>query len=211
MQVESPTVFKFRQTIWPSALAQSVFAFLRVSVADDSRRLARFLGFQGIAPPPTMEQLIAHHQAIAKQNGIPNPSGPPPAPKQPQPTIGDSQKTMVPTTADGKDSVTGKNSANAGDPGEQFEAIRLALRGHFFRGIMAFKQKFSQTWRPYPTYPPRGSISVSGLVELDSPKAWLVFDVRSAWDPKTKQFDPTSMQLKLRRMQMKQQAPLGGK
>jgi len=47
-------------------------------------------------------------------------------------------------------------------------------------------------------------------VELDSPKAWLVFDVKAAWDPKTRSYDARSMHLKLRRMQLKKQGPVGG-
>jgi hypothetical protein len=86
----------------------------------------------------------------------------------------------------------------------------MAFHAHFFRAIMAFKVKMAQTWRPAPNYPPRGSILVSGLVELDSPKAWLVFDVKAAWDPKTRSYDARSMLLQLRRMQLKKQGPAGG-
>jgi hypothetical protein len=85
----------------------------------------------------------------------------------------------------------------------------MAFHAHFFRAIMAFKVKMVQTWRPTQNYPPRGSILVSGLVELDSPKAWLVFDVKAAWDPKTRSFDARSMHLQLRRMQLKKQGPAG--
>jgi hypothetical protein len=86
-----------------------------------------------------------------------------------------------------------------------------ALQLHLRRAFVAFKTKFAQTWRPAPNYPPRGSILVSGLIELDSPKAWLVIDVKAAWDPKTKQYDPRSMHLVMRRLQMKRQAPLGSR
>jgi hypothetical protein len=84
-----------------------------------------------------------------------------------------------------------------------------SLKLHLQKAYMAFKMKFAQTWRPAPNYPPRGSILVSGLIELDSPKAWLVVDVKAAWDPKTQQYDVRSMQIVVRRLQMKRQAPLG--
>jgi hypothetical protein len=93
---------------------------------------------------------------------------------------------------------------------EEKDNTPSALNSHLLQALMAFKTKFAQTWRPAPNYPPRGSILVSGLIELDSPKAWLVIDVTAAWDPKTKQYDPRSMYLGMRRLQMKKQAPLGG-
>jgi hypothetical protein len=90
------------------------------------------------------------------------------------------------------------------------KALGLPLQGHFTKAMTAFKMKLQQTWKPARNYPPRGSILVTGFVEVDSPKAWLVFDVKAAWDPKTKKYDSRSMSLSLRRMQMKKQGPLGG-
>lgn len=160
------------------------------------------VGFQAVAPPPTMDQLIAQWQAQMKGHGPPTEAGPA-KPKQPQ-ALTDSQKTMVTTTDPGD--AAKNNEVDI----ERISKFGMALQTHFFRAIWAFKQKFTQTWRPAPNYPPRGSVLVSGLVELDSPNAWLVFDVKAAWDPKTKTYDATSMQLKLKRMQLKKQGPLGG-
>jgi hypothetical protein len=175
-------------------------------IVDDGKRLARMFGFVNVPPPPSMDQLLSQYQAHLKNSGMPTEAGPP-KPKKPQ-TIADSQKTMVTTTsAPEKSNVTRKDDEL---DMEVISKFGQQLQAHFFRPIFAFKQKFAQTWRPAPNYPPRGSILVSGLVELDSPKAWLVFDVKAAWDPKTKSYDARSMQLKLRRMQLKKQGPLGG-
>jgi hypothetical protein len=140
------------------------------------------LGFQNVIAPPSMDQLIAQHQALAKAAGIPTQAGPP-QPKEPQ-TLGDTKKTTVPTPVSDKATTTGKGSPTP-DPQQEISEFVLemqkhlaAIQSHFFRANLAFKQKFAQTWRPAPNYPPRGSILVSGLVELDSPKAWLVFDGR---------------------------------
>jgi len=205
MPVDSSVVFRLRQVLWPSALVQSVWACAKVMVVDDSKRLARMFGFQNVAPPPNMDQLIAQHQAMIKASGLPspNPSGPP-KPKQPQ-TLGDSQKTMVPVSE--KAGVPGKESE---EEDNSLTKATTAIQSHFFRAISAFKLKFSQVYKPPPSFPPRGSILVTGLVELDSPRAWLVFDIQAAWDPTEKEFDQRSMRLKLRRMQMKKQGPLGG-
>lgn len=72
----------------------------------------------------------------------------------------------------------------------------------------AFRRTFAQMWRPVREQPPRGCVCVSGLVELETSKSYVVIDVFAWWDPKTKQYDPTSMWMRLRRLQMKNQAPL---
>jgi hypothetical protein len=59
-----------------------------------------------------------------------------------------------------------------------------------------------------PETPPRGSIIVSGLVELEAPMSYVVLDVFAFWNPQTKQYDDKSMIVRLRRVQMKNQAPL---
>lgn len=205
MPVDSLTVFRIRQAFWPSALAQSFWSFTKVMVADDAKRIARMLGIRTSPPPPSLEQILAKHQQLIK-GPSPTKDGPT---KQPQ-ALGDATKAITNTNPPDpeKSSLMGKGSEELEvGPGTR---TAMAFHAHFFRAIMAFKLKLQQTWKPAPNYPPRGSILVSGLVELDSPKAWLVFDVKAAWDPKTKSYDARSMNLQLRRMQMKKQGPLGG-
>jgi hypothetical protein len=206
MPVDSSIVFKIRQALWPSALAKAFWSFTKVMISDDARRVARMLGLQADDTPPTIEQLLARHQQMIRGSQTNDGS---PKPKQPQ-LLGDAQtQKAIVTVADnqglvGKPPLQEDLDANPGKNGIS------AVYAHFFRGIMAFKMKLQQSWRPAPDYPPRGSIIVQGLVELDSPKAWLVFDVKAAWDPKTKSYDSRSMQVHLKRMQMKRQGPLGG-
>jgi hypothetical protein len=73
----------------------------------------------------------------------------------------------------------------------------------------AFKAILSQNLKRTPEQPPRGSVLVSGLVELEAPKGYTVIDVVAYWDPKTRQFDNKSMMVRLRRLQAKNQAPVG--
>ncbi|KAF5872036.1 uncharacterized protein Bfra_009063ia [Botrytis fragariae] len=98
---------------------------------------------------------------------------------------------------------------------EIFPALVNSIRdihAGFAKPIMAAKLKYveaNRKLRPTQNLHPRGSITVSGFVELESDRAFLVFDVIAAWDPKKKEFDAGSMQLKLRRMQRKKQRPIG--
>jgi hypothetical protein len=147
--------------------------------------------------------LLARQQQMVKR--IPNKDGP----GQVNGAVGDAQKSImkVPTP------VTAGSQGNHPES-EQLgvnEKMAIAIRQRLFAPVLAFRSKLQQTWRPAPNYPPRGSILVSGMVELESNKAYLVFDVSAAWDPKAKGYDPRSMQLRLRRFQAKQQAPRGGR
>ena len=72
----------------------------------------------------------------------------------------------------------------------------------------AFTQQFSKAWKRAPEQPPRGCVLVSGLVELEAPKGFAVVDVVAYWNPKTRQFDNKSMMVRLRRFQLRNQAPI---
>ena len=194
-------MFRLRQALWPVALIKSFWSFTQVIVVDEAKRIAGMLGIRSSSPPPSLEQMMARHQQLMKGPQIPSKDGPPTL-AQPN---GDATKAITAATTPEKSTVTGKKENET-----EISAAAMAFHGHFFRAILAFKAKMAQTWRPAPNYPPRGSILVSGLVELDSPKAWLVFDVKAAWDPKTRSYDARSMHLKLRRMQLKKQGPVGG-
>ncbi|KAH7319097.1 hypothetical protein BKA65DRAFT_482619 [Rhexocercosporidium sp. MPI-PUGE-AT-0058] len=200
--VDSLTVFRIRQALWPSALMKSFWSFTKVMVVDDAKRIAGMLGIRSGPPPPSLDQLLARHQQLLNKG----PQAPQLSTKDNTPTqapaVTQTPKGMPGTSAE-KPALMGKGSEE-----EQLTSKAMAFHAHFFRPIMAFKAKLAQTWRPAPSYPPRGSISVSGMVELDSTRAWLVFDVRAAWDPKTKEYDPRSMHIQLRRLQPKKQSPV---
>ena len=198
--VDSLTVFRLRQALWPAALIKSFWSFTKVMFVDDAKRIAGILGIKSSPPPPSLEQLLARHQQLMKGPQIPSKDGPP---ELAQPPSDGTKAITAPTTSE-KSTVTGKKENET-----EISATAMALQGHILRATMAFKAKMAQTWRPAPNYPPRGSILVSGLVELDSPKAWLVFDVKAAWDPKTRSYDARSMHIALRRMQLKKQGPVG--
>jgi hypothetical protein len=161
---------------------------------------------------PSIEQLLNKQQQMMK-GSLPNkkgPSIPPQSEAEGQATS--NAKAMIKISAPAKTRLT--ENRNTPEKDEEAEVVgpgtrvAMALHQHFNHAITAFKTKMRQTWRPAPSYPPRGSILVSGMVELEAPKAYLVFDVRGAWDPQTKAYDPRSMHLQLRRFQWKAQGPV---
>ena len=200
MPVDAATVFKIRQVLWPSAIMQSLWNFTKVLFVEDSKRVAGMLGIQTQNPQlQSIDQLLARQQQMMKS--IPNKDGPNPLPAGTE----DASKSVmkVPTPL-----PPGPQGRNPDD--EELgvgEKIAVALAQRFFAPLLAFRSKLKQTWRPAPSYPPRGSIILSGMVELESTLAYLVFDIKAAWDPATKSYDSRSMQLQLRRFQWKKQGP----
>lgn len=159
----------------------------------------------------SLEQMLARSQRMMKelkgQQKVPGGvQGPLDAKDEPsQQHLDDKSKEIRDITRPGKSTVIE----------EIFPALVNSIReihAGFEKPIIAAKLKYAEAnrkLRPTQNLHPRGSIMVSGFVELESDRAFLVFDVIAAWDPKKKDFDTESMQLKLRRMQRKKQRPIG--
>jgi hypothetical protein len=200
MPVDSLTVFRIRDTLWPSPIMKSFWSFTKVLVVDRVKSIARYFGIQIGNPPTTIEQVLARHAELTRlprRDPKDGPSSLPPAMQSP-PAMQNPGRATIPTLPEEKSGSEDKDSL-------------VPVQEHLKKPMVAFKSMLAKTWRPARNYPPRGSILVTGFVEVDSPRAWLVFDVKAAWDPKTKTYDPRSMVLSLRRMQMKKQGPLGGR
>jgi hypothetical protein len=221
MPVDSLTVFRIRQALWPSALTLSLFSFSKVLFWHDTSTIGGILGIQTKPQAPVDTILSQAMKRPSAQSGTPEQ----PAEENVSPPTASASRALEephpdPSQLAGKPSPEQVEEMKKGLK-KELEATQqkidqvkkeirdIELETHLKQAYMAFKRKFAQTWRPAPDYPPRGSIFVSGLVELDSPKAWLVVDVTAAWDPKTKQYDARSMRIRMRRLQMKKQAPLG--
>ncbi|TVY16512.1 hypothetical protein LARI1_G005127 [Lachnellula arida] len=204
--VDSLTVYRLRHVLWPSALALSFWNFTKVLIVDDTKRIASMLGIRSTPSAPSIEQLLQKQQQMMK-GSLPNKDGPP---AQVEGDTTSSPKAMIKISAAVKTRLSEENEEKTTEETEAWPGTRVAaaLHQHFNHAIMAFKGKLMQTWRPAPDYPPRGSILVSGMVELEAPKAYLVFDVKAAWDPQVQDFDTRSMMVHLRRFQWKNQGPL---
>jgi hypothetical protein len=195
MPVDSLTVFRLKQTLWPSAMALSSWNFVKVLVADDAKRIAIMLGIRPHPPSiPTMDKFINHQ--FMEVGGL-GKFGPPINSSQPS----DGKKTMVPTPQ-------GTPDSNAPQTKPSELQLSELTRLYLSRPFTAFKAKFFQVYKPLRDYPPRGSIVVTGLVELESPRAYLVMEVDAAWNPKTNKYDSRSMAMKLKSVSPKKQGPL---
>jgi hypothetical protein len=177
---------------------RSFWSLTKVLLADEIKSVAKFFGIQSGTPPTSIEQIIAKHAELTRL---------PPTKKDPK--DGQSGPSSLPPPLQGTGRATVPKRPEQ-KPASEAKEISDPLHGRFAKSVLAFKSELQQKWKPAKDYPPRGSILVTGFVEVDSPRAWLVFDVKAAWDPKTKTYDPRSMVLSLRRLQMKKQGPVGG-
>jgi hypothetical protein len=168
--------------------------------------LAQTLGYSPTSQP-SLEQILigASKPPILGPHNAHGPSSTNGLPHAPRAFTGPKpEKTVPETPATTSDKAKATSSDVTDTPGMQ------AMRAHTAEALAAWKLKFLQTWKDAPYYPPRGHIIVSGFVELDTPKAWLVVDVKAAWDPKLRSYDPKTVMMSIRRVQMKKQGPLGG-
>lgn len=180
MPVDSWTVHKTRQLLWPSAISQSFWNFTKVLFVEEAKRVAEALGIRPTQKPQvdSIDQMLSRKQETSRKfvkSGKPG---------QISGDTGDAPKSFMdmptPVPADPR-----KKDPDSEDIGPQ-EKFGAAVRRRLIAPLLAFQLTLNQTWRPVAGYPARGSILFSGMVELESPTAYLVFDVSAAWDPKKK-------------------------
>jgi len=207
--VDSLTVYRLRHVLWPSALALSFWNFTKVLIVDDTKRIASMLGIRSTRSAPSIEELLQRQQQMMK-GSLPNKDGPP---AQAEGETTSNPKAMIKISTAAKTRLSEANEEKTTEEPEAWSGTRtaVAVHQHFNHAITSLKVKLMQTWRPTANYPPRGSILISGMVELEAPKAYLVFDVNAAWDPQVQDFDPRSMKVQLRRFQWKSQGPVGSR
>jgi hypothetical protein len=204
-----------RKIFWPSAMAQSSFVFTKAFAWQQLNGLTTALGFKATSETPPIRP---QSQNVNLQDGKERRPLPPPTTKQPangttaHPATSDSKAPPRPRPEGGEsDGSMGlpsgaKPSRETESPARDFipDHVQNAVKGPW----QEFQKTLAQKWAPTMDYPPRGCIYLSGMVELETEKAFAVIDVYAWWDPATKKFDQRSMYLHLRRFQYKQQAPL---
>lgn len=213
--VDPLVVFKTRQVLWPTALMHSVYSFWKVTFEDDIKRAFTRVGIYTGPPPPTREQISASHQKQL-QNLLKDSKGTPTKTSSP-PKLPDAKKTMsvaLPdesplqnTVKDGAIVNTTDQASSSGQTDNESKDMRVtkAIYDRYYHAVIAFKQKFAQSRKPMKANHPRGSIRFSGLVYIETEKAFVTFDVTAFWDPKTESYDSPSFRLGLRNIQQKVQ------
>ena len=74
--------------------------------------------------------------------------------------------------------------------------------------LKVFMQKYNQAYSPFRQYPPRGCLPVSGIIEVETPRAWVYVDVYAWYNPKTKDYDNNSMAMSVKRARARAKNPV---
>lgn len=192
--VDIDTVFKIRRALWPSALTMSLWSFAKTIAIDDMKRAARILGVQIGSNPPTIEELLSNQQQMMPK--FSHSTKERTTSKQPQ-LLGDTetQKSAVLTTKSSSldKKVPAQEELSAG----REKRTVSVFHENISHGILAFKTKLQQTWKPLPSYPPGASLTVEGLVELQAQKSVILVSVRAHWDPKTRSYHTGSLMVRI--------------
>lgn len=190
--VDPDVALKTQAIMWPVPLAKATYAMLKSLVVQDYNTIAGVLGLQDPKPSQSLEQLLGRHAKMFPIDSN-NAAG---VSLQPKPRSANAKEVS-------KDDTEAQVQ-------EWLDSLAQAWKNKLDKAAMAFSGTLSKHYKPVKKLPPRGSIIVSGLVEIDAPNAWLVIDVRAAYQPKERVFHPGSMVVKVRRIQPKKQAAQGG-
>ncbi|KAK7754928.1 hypothetical protein SLS62_003012 [Diatrype stigma] len=217
--VSSLDVFRVRRTLWPSPLAMSLWSFTGALMKQNAAAVSKAVGFETQDQPnATVQQTFEQVQKQLQQSQVKPDSKSPDSLPRTQ-SQGPDGSSSAPTSSSTPRATPGTPSVNQALPpspnasdrrqksAREIYAVKMAQE-HTSGPWQAFKQKLSQTWRPLHDYPPRGSVSVSGIVELDMPRARVTVEAFAWWDPKTEKFDGRSFYIRWRSIRPKVQNPL---
>ncbi|KAL2133267.1 hypothetical protein VTI74DRAFT_2610 [Chaetomium olivicolor] len=222
MECDPEDAQRMHRSYWPRPLAMGVWAFGKQTCQDLARSIAASLGFatsgqnndqirraQGRPAPLPATQSTDVQKAIEKmrQQTTRQPEKVD-DPRSMSSSAGQSTPVTPSTPAPPSAAPDNKTPARTGDPDTPKESRLIEL----VTQTMAwekFKRAYSKEWiiSVKDDYP-RGGVLVSGLVELETTKAWIVYDVAGWYDPTEKQIDQTTLKINPRRMQPKQQGPM---
>ena len=202
--VSTRNYHRLRQALWPTSLSNS---FLATYAAVFSHNWGRV---KGIFSADTRERKGDQQAALdrffrvtqSRTEGLGKRSNTASAPStsdSPEPS-GETSTKDVPSRA----STTESSSKDVLPP---LPPIPQANE-HTSVPVSAFRNTLKRTWRPAAPVVPRGSIIVSGLVEVVGTRSVCVIDVRAAYNPARSKWEV--VQIGTRRLQENSQAPKGG-
>ncbi|KAF2969977.1 hypothetical protein GQX73_g3608 [Xylaria multiplex] len=216
--VDPVAVFWTRQALWPEAVSVSLWNFANALMFQNAMTIARFFGYESQTDSlGNMQQALERiQQQLRKQPGKPGLASPAP-PSQDRTGEGSTTSSFPPVDKRSSGSTTTPETLGTGagidnaiptvTSAKDTYMIRTA-REHTSSPWMSFKQSLNQRWRRPATYPPRGAIRVSGLVEVHTPRSIITVECTAWWDPQTAKYDAKTLFLKMKTIRPKLQTPL---
>ncbi|KAI2620497.1 hypothetical protein GGR54DRAFT_102432 [Hypoxylon sp. NC1633] len=218
------------RALWPSTLTLSLWSFTGALLKQNAANFARLLGYE---PNPTpklpLQQAMEKFQQQIKKSAVKSDSKAPGSLPSAKTQAADGSSTVPASAVDKRStdsspppgSTTASPNSGVSTPiptipnggSENSKGVRSVYvvrqtREHISKPLQAFAKTFQQLWEPIIQMPPRGSIYITGLVEIVSSTARMTVDVAAFWDPKTESFDFDTAQFRLRTLTMRVQNPL---
>lgn len=187
--VDAVTVFRLQSIMWPVAIAQSTWAFATAMARQHWAELRRLVGFPTSQPPPatprSMVEALERSKFPASRRQIPDSGSAVEAP----------QGNAASKTADPRPSDAGASGGRTNFLKDAMSSHVDGMRGMSSGPFMEFRRVMTRTWRPVRPPPPRGSVYVQGFVEVETTRGFVVAEVRSHWNTKTREFEQDNTQI----------------
>ncbi|KAF2085603.1 hypothetical protein K490DRAFT_58499 [Saccharata proteae CBS 121410] len=178
-----------QRALWPTVVASSFFASVNYLFKSNVNRVREKLG---LAPwDPKVDTIDKHFAAVQRAQKMASP--------EQQNSVGHASATATGATSPAAQ-VDSRQATSKGIDAADITPQMIALAV----GVSNLQSK----WKPLINEPPRGTLVVSGLVEIIAAKARLTMDVYAAYDPKSNRY--VLVQGKIRRVQHNRQRPRGG-
>ncbi|KAI0539777.1 hypothetical protein GGR58DRAFT_211519 [Xylaria digitata] len=216
--IDPVAVFWTRQALWPEAVTVSLWNFGNALMLQNATTIARFFGYGSQTDSlGNMQQALERiQQQLRKPPGKPGSTEPLP-PSQGRTGEGSTTSSFPPVDKRSAGSTTTPETLGTGagidnaiptvTSAKDTYMIRTA-REHTSSPWISFKHSLNQRWRRPGTYPPRGSIRVSGLVEVHTPHSIITVECAAWWDPQTAKYDARTLSLQMKAVRPKLQNPL---
>lgn len=207
--------------LWPRPVALGLWAFGTAMVKEQARQAAGYFGFASEDPNNTQAR--------------PNPGPQSPLPSSPSPEVRKALErirqgtTRRPDEVDDPSSMSSSAGAAPHDkamgvpdkpavdqrgPSEketverEHRGLKLPLGDAMSQPWKKLREAYVRERSALRPDPVRGSLLVSGLVEVQTTHACIVVDIWGWYDPKTKSHSPGTVRLRVRRVQKKVQRPV---
>lgn len=216
MRCDPAVAQRLHRVLWPKPLAMGVWSFGTAAAKQTYRDVAAYFGFSsddrgtthGRSPPSTphkpgsqraIEQI--GQEPARRPEKVHNSGAMPSSAATPTATASAAQgnnKAIGVLGKAGLDRSSGKDTSGQEKP--RVEDALIPVVSSTRQSWKDFAEAHNRERRFFRPDPVRGSLLVTGTVELIAPKAFVFVDVRAWYDPQTKTFDAQNTQLTVLRI-----------
>lgn len=230
--IDHETVLRIHQALFPVAVAKATWKFIQVLFSQDPEEKTRSImrahykipdpveakktypalasNDKNVTQEKVTQARVTGGVGVTAQAGNYNHSATQQAQESANKQSGHISKKALQTQSDAASAV--KNVDQNGN--EQLERRRIRdtevykmMTRRCAHALFTFRFTNTANWKHVKVIP-RGSIVVSGWVELETKLDYVIVEVIGVWDPKTKAYDTTNCVLGVRKTRRKTQRPL---